>query len=45
MNEIIKNYQETNSEGRKNCDQLIDRAKGISIKINRLETQSRKVLE
>lgn len=45
MNEIIKNYQETISEGRKNCDQLIDRAKRSSIKINRLETQSRKVLE
>ena len=45
MNEIIKGYQETISEGRKNCDQLIDRAKGSSIKINRLETQSRKVLE
>ena len=45
MNEIIKGYQETISEGRKNCDQLIDRAKRSSIKINRLETQSRKVLE
>ena len=45
MNESIKGYQETISEGRKNCDQLIDRAKGSSIKINRLETQSRKVLE
>ena len=45
MNEIIKSYKETISEGRKNCDQLIDRAKRSSIKINRLETQSRKVLE
>ena len=44
MNEIIKGYQETISEGRKNCDRLIDRAKRSAIMINGLEIQSRKVL-
>ena len=44
MNEIIKSYKETISEGRKNCDRLIDRAKRSAIMINGLEIQSRKVL-
>ena len=44
MNEIIKSYKETISEGRKTFDQLIDRAKRSSIKLNDLETQSRKIL-
>ena len=44
MNEIIKSYKETISEGRKNCDRLIDRAKRSAIMLNGLEIQSRKVL-
>ena len=44
MNEIIKNYQETISEGRKNCDQLIDRAKRSATALNHYEGQAHKYL-
>ena len=44
MNEIIKGYQETISEGRKNCDQLIDRAKRSATALNHYEGQAHKYL-
>ena len=44
MNEIIKGYQETISEGRKNCDQIIDRAKRSVTALNCYEGQAHKYL-
>lgn len=44
MNEIIKSYKETISEGRKNCDRLIDRAKRSATALNCYECQAHKYL-